>query len=119
MNSADCRRPALCTSRPSGTGARAWGRLLLPLLLLAIGAGRLAAADPSVPLPGILDRADPRAKISSLIRPYLDLPPAPQGLDHRLRALMVPASRVDRLKVRLDVPVTPANLTTSPAPGRL
>ncbi len=71
---------------------------------------KLAAADPSIPLPGIPDRSDPRAKISSLIRPYLDLPAGPQGLDHRLRALMVSASRADLLKVRLDVPVTAAAL---------
>jgi hypothetical protein len=89
------------------------------LVVLGFGAVRLAGADPAVPLPTIVDPADPRAKISSLIRPYLDLPVAAQGIDHRLSRLMARSSRPELLKVRLDVPVTPATLADIAGTGAL
>ena len=50
--------------------------------------------------------AGPRAKIDSLIDACIDLPLGAQGIDARLRSLTVPASRADRVRVRLDVVVT-------------
>jgi hypothetical protein len=88
-------------------------------LLMVLAAGRLAAADPNLAALRILDPADPRAKISSLIRPYLDIAPAPEGLDRRLRGLLVAASRADLVKVRLDVPVTLATLADIAGSGAL
>jgi hypothetical protein len=90
---------------------------LATVALVLLSLGQLIAVDAEI-LPAIhLDRSDPRSKIASFIRPYLDLPVGPQGLDRRLIKGLVRASKPDQLRVRLDVPVTPATLAAIGATG--
>ena len=93
------------------------GPWLLALLVSLMLVVRLPAADANLPLAVHLDASDPRSKIGSLIRPFLDLPVGAQGIDARLRRITVAASRADLLRVRLDVPVTPATLSYIAATG--
>jgi len=93
--------------------------LLAVAMLLALGT-QLAAAmveEEGIPVAATVDLASPRAKISSAIRAFIDVPVPPQGIDARLRSLTVPASRPDLLRVRLDVPVTPATTAAVAATG--
>ncbi len=92
--------------------------MLALLSVLALSCpGLVPAADEALPLAAPAALGAPRAKIDTLIRAYLDLPLADQGLAARLRRLTVPASRADLLRVRLDVVVTAQALARIAATG--
>ena len=88
----------------------------LPALILLLGAV-LAGAEQTVDFQAHPDRSDPRAKISSALRPWLDRAPPAGELDPQLRALTVPAATTDRITVRLDCPAGAADLAAIMATG--
>jgi hypothetical protein len=88
----------------------------IPALILLLGAV-LVGADQTVEFQGHPDRSDPRAKIASALRPWIDQAPPAGALDPRLRALTVPAATTDRITVRLDCPAGAADLAAIIATG--